>query len=73
MLKIAFTKKELEELMNVVHFTPIQKRIIEYRMDEDSRVKMAEQENVSVATIDREIKDIAIKIQKAYDSNLIVF
>lgn len=73
MLKIAFTKKELEELMNVVHFTPIQKRIIEYRMDEDSRVKMAERENVSVATIDREIKDIAIKIQKAYDRNLIVF
>lgn len=73
MLKIAFTKKELEELMNVVHFTPIQKRIIEYRMDEESRVRMADLEKVSVATIDREIKDIAVKIQKAYDSNLIVF
>ena len=51
----------------------MQRRIIKYRMDEESRVKMSERENVSVATIDREIKDIAIKIQKAYDSNLIVF
>ncbi|MBE6145079.1 MAG: hypothetical protein E7171_00495 [Firmicutes bacterium] len=73
MLKIAFTKKELEMLLDVVHFTPMQKRIIGYRMDEESRVKMAELENVSVATIDREIKDIAAKIKKAYDNNMIVF
>jgi hypothetical protein len=73
MLKIAFTKKELELLLEVIHFTPLQKRIIMYRLDEESRVKMADLENVSVATIDREIKEIAIKIRKAYDSNLIVF
>ncbi len=73
MLKIAFTKKELEKLLEVVHFTPMQKRIIMYRLDEESRVKMADLEKVSVATIDREIKDIAIKIKKAYDNNLIVF
>ena len=73
MLKIAFTKKELEMLLDVVHFTPMQKRIIGYRMDEESRVKMADLENVSVATIDREIKEIAAKIKKAYDNNLIVF
>lgn len=73
MLKLAFTKYELENLLDVLHFTLMQRRIIKYRMDEESRVKMAERENVSVATIDREIKDIAIKIQKAYDSNLIVF
>ena len=42
MLKIAFTKKELEMLLDVVHFTPMQKRIIGYRMDEESRVKMAD-------------------------------
>lgn len=59
--------------MEVIHFTPLQKRIIMYRLDEESRVKMADLENVSVATIDREIKEIAIKIRKAYDSNLIVF
>lgn len=59
--------------MDVIHFTPLQKRIIEYRMDEESRVKMAEMENVSVSTIDREIKEIAVKIRKAFDNNLIVF
>ena len=64
MLKIAFTKKELEMLLDVVHFTPMQKRIIGYRMDEESRVKMAELENVSVATIDRKIKEIAAKKKK---------
>ena len=68
MLKLAFTKYELEALLDVMHFTPMQRRIIRYRIDEESRLKMAELENVSVATIDREIKDIANKIQKAYDS-----
>ena len=33
---------------------------------------MADKEKVSVSTIDREIKDIVIKVWKAYDSNLIV-
>ena len=73
MLKVAFTKRELEKLLEVIHFTPIQKRIILYRLDEESRVKMADLEKVSVSTIDREIKDIAKKIKKAYDDNLIVF
>jgi hypothetical protein len=72
MLKISFTKQELEKLMDVIHFTPMQKRIMQYRLDEESRVKMAELEKVSVPTIDREIKEIAVKIKKAYDSNLIV-
>lgn len=73
MLKISFTKRELEILLEVIHFTPMQKRIIQYRLDEETRVKMADLEKVSVATIDREIKEIAIKIRKAYDNNLIVF
>jgi len=73
MLKLAFTKYELETLLDVMPFTPMQRRIIKYRIDKESRMKMAELENVSVATIDREIKDIAKKIQKAFDSNLIVF
>ena len=59
--------------MEVIHFTPLQKRIIMYRLDEESRVKMADLEKVSVSTIDREIKEIAVKIRKAYDNNLIVF
>jgi glutathione synthase/RimK-type ligase-like ATP-grasp enzyme len=73
MLKVAFTKRELEKLLEVIHFTPMQKRIIMYRLDEETRVKMADLEKVSVSTIDREIKEIAKKIKKAYDDNLIVF
>ena len=73
MLKISFTKQELEVIMDVIHFTPLQKRISNYRMDEESRVKMADLEKVGVATIDREIKEIADKIKKAIDKNLIVF
>ena len=73
MLKVAFTNRELEKLLEVIHFTPMQKRIINYRLDDETRVKMAELENVSVSTIDREIKEIAMKIKKAYDDNLIVF
>ncbi len=73
MHKIPFTKKELNKILEEVHFTPMQKRIINYRLDEESRVKMADLEKVSVATIDRELKDIANKIKVAYDNNLIKF
>ena len=59
--------------MEVIHFTPMQKRIIAYKLDEETRVKMAELENVSVSTIDREIKKVANKIKTAYENNLIVF
>ena len=65
--------RELEKIEEEVHFTLMQKRIIRYRLDEESRVKMADLEKVSVATIDRELKDIVNKIKKAYDSNLIKF
>lgn len=64
MLKISFVESELMELQSKIHFTPLQKRIISYRLDEMSRVKMADIEKVSVATIDREIKKIADKIKK---------
>ena len=73
MLKIAFTKKELEVILDVIHFTPIQKKLIDYKMDEESRVKMEDLEKISVATIYREIKEIAEKIKKAIDNNMIVF
>lgn len=73
MHKIPFTKKELNKILEEVHFTPMQKRIINYRLDEESRVKMAEIENCSLSTIDRELKDIANKIKLAYDNDLIKF
>ena len=64
MLKISFVESELMDLQSKIHFTPLQKRLIRYRLDEMSRVKMADLEKVSVATIDREIKKIADKIKK---------
>lgn len=59
--------------MDEIHFTPMQKRIIGYRMDEETRVRMAELENCSCTTIDRELKEIKDKIKMAIDKNLIVF
>lgn len=64
MLRISFVEEEFVELQKKVYFTPIQKRIMEYRLEEIERVKMADLEKVSVATIDREIKKIADKIKK---------
>lgn len=71
MLKIPFAKQELEIILAKVHFTPMQKRIINYRLNNESRVKMADLENVSVSTIDRELKRISTKINYVYDNNLI--
>ena len=64
MLKLNFTKVELLELKEKIFLSDIQERIIEYRLKEYSRVKMAELENCSIQTIDREINKIAKKIIK---------
>lgn len=64
MLKLNFTKAELDEIKNKIYLSEIQERIIEYRLKEYSRVKMAELENCSIQTIDREINKIAKKILK---------
>lgn len=64
MLKLNFTKLELKELKDKIYLSEIQERIIEYRLKEYSRVKMAELENCSIQTIDREISKLAKKILK---------
>lgn len=64
MLKLNFTKAELEELKDKIYLSEIQERIIEYRLKEYSRVKMAQLENCSIQTIDREINKLAKKILK---------
>lgn len=64
MLKLNFTKNELQEIKDKIFLSEIQEKIIEYRLKEYSRVKMASLENCSVATIDREINKIAKKIMK---------
>ena len=64
MLKLNFTKAELEEIKDKVYLSEIQERIIEYRLKEYSRVKMATEEHCSLSTIDREISKISKKIMK---------
>lgn len=64
MLKLNFTKAELLDLKEKVFLSEIQEKIIEYRLKEYSRNKMAQLENCSIQTIDREIKKIAEKILK---------
>ena len=54
-----------------IHFTPIQKSIIKYKLDEESGEKMAELEHCSIATTDRKIKKIAVNIKILFDINLI--
>jgi hypothetical protein len=51
-------------LKDKIYLSEIQERIIEYRLKEYSRVKMADLENCSIQTIDREINKIAKKILK---------
>jgi len=44
MLKFDFTNKELDEIKSKIRFTPLQQRIIDYRIDELSIVQMAMKE-----------------------------
>ena len=64
MLKLNFTKQELQELKDKIFLSEIQENILEYRLKEYSRVKMAQLENCSVQTIDKEINKLAKKIYK---------
>ena len=64
MLKLNFTKNELQDLKDKIYLSEIQERIIEYRLKEYSRIKMAQLENCSIQTIDREINKLAKKILK---------
>lgn len=64
MLKLEFTKNEVENIKSKVFFSEIQERIFEYRLKEYSITKMAMLENCSESTINREIKKIKKKIMK---------
>lgn len=64
MLKLNFTKQELQELKDKIFLSEIQEHILEYRLKEYSRVKMAQLEHCSVQTIDKEINKLAKKIYK---------
>lgn len=64
MLKLEFTNDEIDYIKSKIHFTPLQERIIEYRMDELSIVEMSMKEVCSESKISKEIKKIKKKINK---------
>ena len=64
MFKLELTKQELDNIKSKIFFSDIQERILEYRLKEFSITKMAQLENCSEATINREIRKIKDKINK---------
>lgn len=64
MLKLDFTKQEVENIKSKIYLSEIQERIFEYRLKEYSITKMALLENVSESTISKEINKIKKKIMK---------
>lgn len=64
MLKLEFTKSEVEEIKSKIYLSELQERIFEYRLKEYSITKMAMLENVSESTINRELKKVKRKIMK---------
>ena len=64
MLKLEFTKQEVNDIKNKIYLSEIQERIFEYRLKEYSITKMAMLENVSESTINRELKKIKKKIMR---------
>jgi IS30 family transposase len=64
MLRLEFTKSEVDEIKSKIYLSEIQERIFEYRLKEYSITKMAMLENVSESTINRELKKVKRKIMK---------
>ena len=64
MLKLEFTKQEVDIIKSKIYLSEIQERIFEYRLKEYSITKMAMLENVSESTINRELNKIKKKIMK---------
>lgn len=65
MLKLDFTKQEINDIKSKIYFSELQERILEYRLKEYSITKISILENCSESTINREIKKIKKKIMKA--------
>ena len=64
MLKFDFTKQEFEELKSKIYLSPIQERIVEYRLKELSITQMAMIEICSESKISKEIYKIRQKMKK---------
>ena len=64
MLKLEFTKQEVENIKSKIYLTEMQERILDYRLQEYSIVKMSMLEHCSESTISREINKIKKKIMR---------
>lgn len=64
MLRLKFTKQEVNEIKSKIYLSEMQERIFEYRLKEFSITKMAMLENVSESTINRELKKVKKKIMR---------
>lgn len=64
MLKLDFTKQEIDEIKSKIYLSEIQERILEYRLKEYSITKMSQLEYCSESKISKEIYKIKKKIMK---------
>lgn len=64
MMKLEFTKEEADYIKSKIYLSEIQERIFEYRLKEIPIYKMAEIENCSESTINRELRKVKKKIMK---------
>jgi len=64
MLRLEFTRQEVDIIKSKIYLSEMQERIFEYRLKEYSITKMAMLENVSESTISRELNKIKRKIMK---------
>lgn len=64
MLKLEFTKEEVNIIKSKIYLSDMQERIFEYRLKEYSIAKMAQLEYCSESKISKEISKIKKKIIK---------
>lgn len=64
MLRLEFTKQEVNEIKSKIYLSELQERILDYRLMEYSITKMAMLENLSESTINRELKKVKRKVMK---------
>jgi len=63
-LKLDFTKQEIDDIKSKIYLSDIQERILEYRLKEYSITKMARLEYCSESKISKELYKIKKKIEK---------
>ena len=64
MLRLEFTKAEVDIIKSKIYLSEMQERIFEYRLKEYSITKMAQLEHCSESTISRELNKVKKKIMK---------